>query len=343
MLMRAVVLRATGSTAGLQLQRVPQPAIVTDSQVKVRVAACGVCHRDVLDRRGAFPFIKLPSILGHEIAGTVTEVGDSVTSLTPGDKVVSLHWSPCGVCAACCDLRPTHCANNTASFFGLTVNGGYAEYTVNGASAFVKVPDGWSPVEAAPVMCTYGTVWHGAITRGSLRAGERVLVTGASGGVGSAAVQIAAAMGCHVTAVTSQDSKVQYLKHLGAKDVIVAQGSRFSARDMDMSFEAVGEPTFSSSLRCLRAGGRMVLVGNVSNAAATLPLGLAIIKGLSVIGSDSVSARELTDTFAFMTSHGIRTHVHSVRTLEQVQEAHDELECKHSVCGRIVLQLRPDW
>ncbi len=80
--------------------------------------------------------------------------------------VVSLHWAPCGHCSACAAGKPTHCTNNSKSFVGLTVNGGYAEYAVNGSSGWSKVPNGWSPVEAASVMCTYGTVWHGAITRG---------------------------------------------------------------------------------------------------------------------------------------------------------------------------------
>ncbi len=144
----------------------PRLCTLSTVQVKVRIAACAVCHRDILDRKGAFPYMNRPTILGHEIAGVVSEVGPSVTDLAVGDKVVSLHWSSCGTCTACREGRTTHCANNTKSFFGLTTNGGYAEYTVNGSSAFVKVPSGWSAVEAAPVMCTFGTVWHAALTRG---------------------------------------------------------------------------------------------------------------------------------------------------------------------------------
>ena len=82
--------------------------------------------------------------------------------------VVSLHWAPCGTCPACASGHPTHCVNTAKTFFGLTVNGGYAEFAVNKAAGWMRVPNAaqWSPLHAASVMCTYGTVWHAALTRG---------------------------------------------------------------------------------------------------------------------------------------------------------------------------------
>ena len=231
--MRAVVLDQPSAVAPphdvLHPRDVPVPAPAA-GQVRVRVHATGVCHRDVLDRQGAFPFISRPSILGHEIgacswawwhgarphdarrvaAGVIDEVGEGVCNSRVGERVVSLHWAPCGTCQPCSRGDSTICANARHSFFGLTNDGGYAQYTVNGASAFVPVPAGWAATEAAPVQCTHGTVWHAAIVKGRLQPGESVLVTGASGGVGSAAVQIFSAMGARVIALTSTPDKVQY-------------------------------------------------------------------------------------------------------------------------------------
>lgn len=102
--------------------------------------------------------------------------------------------APCGHCESCLSGQSSYCSNRRDSFLGLTNDGGYAQYVVCGSTAFVGVPEGFTAVEAASVMCTFGTVWHAAITRGRLQAGERLVITGATGGVGSAAVQIAKAM-----------------------------------------------------------------------------------------------------------------------------------------------------
>ncbi len=230
--------------------------------------ASAICHRDVLDRKGAFPFMRRPTILGHEVAGTVESVGAGVVDWSPGarlsaressgDRVVTLHWSPCGVCGACREGRTTHCADARATFFGLTVDGGYAEYVANRAGAFARVPAGWRAVEAAPVICTYGTVWHGVVSRGRLRAGETLLVTGASGGVGSAAVQLAHAMGARVVALTSSQEKAAHCRALGADEVLVATPEALAAEPnllakrtggVDIVLETVGEPTFLAALR----------------------------------------------------------------------------------------------
>eukprot|EP00164_Ancoracysta_twista_P013911 GFYU01022434.1.p1 GENE.GFYU01022434.1~~GFYU01022434.1.p1 ORF type:complete len:401 (-),score=88.79 GFYU01022434.1:8-1210(-) len=350
--MRGVVLNEPGPISNLQYKTdlsIPEP---TDNQVRVRVLACGVCHRDLLDRSGAFPFIQRPTILGHEIAGVVEKVAPGAnTHLSEGDLVASLHWAPCGGCAACIKGQTTQCRDNVSSFLGLTVNGGYADYVVNGASCFVPVPSGWSAVEACSVMCTYGTVYHAGITRGRLEPGEHVLVTGATGGVGSAMVTIAKALGCEVTAVTSgnnsgKDSEKYLKEELGVHNVIVSPDGSFhkqlgGLRPVDMSFEAVGGPTFNSSLRSLRPGGRLVLVGNVTNAAAKLPLGLAIIKDLEIIGCDSCTPSELASVFNFMNAHNIRPRIASVLDLADVATAHEML-AERRVAGRVVVTTDAD-
>ena len=296
----------------------------------------------------AFPFINRPTVLGHEIAGVVVEAGDAAP-LKVGDRVVSLHWASCGSCEACLDGRTTHCSSGWDSFLALTTDGGYAEYVRTGASAFVPVPDGWSAVDAASVNCTYGTVYHGAFTRGRLRAGERVLVTGASGGVGTAMVQLAKAMHCEVIAVTSSPDKVDALLALGADEVIVhAKDTPFHkdaciGEGVDMAFEAVGEPTFLSSMHSLKRGGRLVLIGNVTAGKITMPLGATIVKGLEIIGSDSCSPGELKAVFALMDKVGIRPIIAKTMGLEGAAEAHDILERQGVSGGRIILKVGDEW
>ena len=133
--------------------------------------------------------------------------------------------------------------------------------------------------------------------KGRLKPGETVLVTGASGGVGLASCVVSKALGCRVVAVTTSEAKAEALAAAGADEVVVAVRrddgtAAFSrhpaARGIDLVMECVGEPTFGDALRSLRPGGRLVLVGNVTKGMGVFPLGLSIIRGLSIIGSDSV-------------------------------------------------------
>jgi acryloyl-coenzyme A reductase len=317
----------------------------------VRVDACAVAFRDILDRRGAFPFIKDDAVLGHEIAGTVVEVarqGQEEHGLAPGDRVVSLHWSQKEAWPSPLQRG----AGVVASMLGISCDGGYADYCTADSGAFVKVPNPskWTAIEAAPVMSTYGTVWQGAHERASLTGNDDLLVTGSSGGVGTAAVQLGKLLGCHVTGVTSNPNKVDYVRSLGADKVIVLDSKgQFSRSDTvkemggyDVCIECVGSPTFEQALRSLRPEGRLVLVGNVDNATAPLPLGLCILNSLSVVGSDSISAKALKGLFQLLDEHpNVRPRIDRVLPLEKAMEAHDLLERK-AVTGRVVLQVSQD-
>jgi acryloyl-coenzyme A reductase len=168
-----------------------------------------------------------------------------------------------------------------------------------------------------------------------------VLVTGASGGVGSAAIALAKAQGCRVTAVTTSESKKNYiLDTLRADDVVIANpDGKFAAAPHDMVIECVGGPTFSSSLRATAPGGKLVLVGNVTNAKVDLPLGYCILNSISIVGSDSIRREELSGPLVnFMEKHNLVPHVHSVLPLGDAGKAHEILE-QRAVSGRIVLEV----
>jgi acryloyl-coenzyme A reductase len=344
---RRVVLNEPGPSSSLLLEsyNIDLKAPVRPKHVRVKVAACAVAYRDTIDRSGGFPFMNRPTVLGHEVSGVV--VATNNTSLAIGDRVVSLHWAQHDGLAW---PSPFETKEGMGSFLGLTTDGGYGEYIEVDESAFVKVDNHhkWSAVEAAPVMSTFGTVYRGAVIRGGLKAGERVLITGAAGGVGSAAITLASRLGAHVVAATGNVAeKGAMCTGLGAHEVIDGSAgfSKALAKSVggcvDMVIECVGAPTFTDSLRSLKPGGRLILVGNVTNATTPLPLGLCIVKSLSVIGTDSIEACHLKDLFRWLEEHHVRPVIDSVLPLEHVAAAHDRLE-KRSVNGRIVLDVNKD-
>jgi acryloyl-coenzyme A reductase len=338
--MRQVILREPGPRTALTPELVvfsPNQDL-QDRQALVRVAACAVAYRDIIDRTGGFPFMNKPTVLGHEVAGVV-ERAAADSKLKAGDRVVSLHWGQYDG-----EAWPSPFLHKKAmkSFLGLTCNGGYAEYMTAHDSAFVKVPSPkqWTAIDAAPVMSTFGTVWQGAVVRGGLTKNERVLVTGAAGGVGSSAISIASRLGAYVIGATgSVTKKAAFMKSLGASEVIdSSSGFSKSIGGVDMVIECVGAPTFSESLRALKPGGRLILIGNVTNANAQLPLGLCIVKSLSVIGTDSIEANELPKLFDWLDNEKLRPTVDKVMSLEEAVEAHRLVE-ERSVTGRIVLDV----
>ena len=305
-------------------------------EVLVKVHACALAFRDVLDRQGAFKFINRPTVLGHEFAGVVVARGPDAVDHNVGDKVLSMHWDQTQAWPS-----PLNKAGAVDTMFGLTCDGGYGEYVTAPYGSFGKAPGHMTAVEAACVMSTFGTVWNGAFVRGQLQSGSRVLVTGASGGVGSAAVQLARAHGCSVTAVTTSEAKAEFLKErVKADDVVIAKADgSFKAAPHDMTIECVGGPTFASSLRATAPGGKMVLVGNVTNAKVDLPLGLCILNSISIIGSDSIRREDLSGPLAdFMKEHDLRPSVHAEMPLAMAGVAHTMLE-RRAVCGRIVLNV----
>jgi D-arabinose 1-dehydrogenase-like Zn-dependent alcohol dehydrogenase len=270
----------------------------TGKLVNIAVEACGVCYRDIIDRSGRYAFLRVPITPGHEAVGRVTAVGAEVTRWRVGDRVGTLHRDGCGECDACRAGETSLCPS-AAFVFGILADGGYASALAAPESALYRVPEVLPAVQAAPYHCTFGTAWRGLTSAGAA-AGQRVLVTGANGGVGCAAVQLAARLGAEVIAVVRREEHVEALRGLGAHEVIVDSGGEFHkrARGIDVALECVGQPTFNSSLRSLRLGGRIVIIGNVVVTRAELNLGYVIVNALRIIGSSGATAADMTALFA---------------------------------------------
>jgi len=341
---RALILRQVGGVENFDICK--REVEGWSGGVVCKIDACSIAFRDTLDRRGAFPFIKNNSILGHEIAATVLEPSDDFDK---GDRVVSVHWDQDEAWPS-----PLTSEGPVKSFLGLTTDGGYQEFACLPRGALVKLPESvverWNAIEASAVMSTFGTVFMGAVERGRLQKGDSVVITGASGGVGSAAVQLCKAIGCKVFAVSSSKGKRAFLESLGA-DMAICGEEKFNkiienetnGRGVDLAIECTGAPTFQTALRSLRPEGVLVLVGNTTNAVAEMPVGYVILKSLRVIGSDSITREALLDLFQLLTEKNMRPRIDSVISLTDIPEAHRRLEAKQ-VSGRIVAKFEgSEW
>ena len=340
--MNAVVLRAFGAPENLRLESVPEPR-PGPGEVLVRVRACGVCHHDLINRRGNLPRTHVPAILGHEAAGEVVEVGPGVSGWSAGDRAATLQRLSCGRCAQCLSGRNSLCRND-ARFFGEEIPGGYATYLAAPVAGLGHVPPGLSWEAAATACCTTGTAVHVVRSRGQVCPEETVLVTGASGGVGLQAVQLARLYGARVIAVTSNPSKVEAVLGAGAHEVVVSPGLDFATEvrrrtggaGIDVAIEIVGSRTFAQTLRCMASGGRVVVVGNVDTGSVQLNPGLLIVKELEILGAYATTAAELDEALGLLCRGDLQAHVSAGLPLGEAARAHGLLEQKQ-VSGRLVL------
>lgn len=336
--MRSIRLVSKGK---VEEEDVPVPDKLEDDQVLVKIDLTGICYRDILTVDGFFPNTRVPVTLGHEIAGKIVKKGKGVNTFSEGDKVASLIYQPCGRCEDCMQGRENLCRYKKT--FGEELDGSYAEYIVVREGSLVKVPEKVDAAGAAISACVTGMLIH-AFKRAGIKAGERVMVTGAGGGVGIHAVQIAKAFGCRVIATTSSPWKIEKIKEYGADEVILNEGSfsqevkRFtSGRGVDLVLESVGTPTIADSIRSLSWGGRLVVVGNVKPEPTQLMLGYIILRENSIIGSLSSTKKDVEEALMLTAEGKIKPVIHEILPLEKALEGHKTMREKNSF-GRILLK-----
>lgn len=342
--MKAILLKGFGGIENLKLEEVDTPKIAFD-EVLVRVKACGVCYHDLLNRSGKIPRTRLPIILGHEIAGEVAEVGSHVKNFSPGDRVTAIQRVLCGNCTYCRTGRESLCREGLG-FFGEEIDGGYAEYVKIKTSSLCKVPDEISFEEASILACAIGTSMHAFKTRAKISLGDQVVITGAGGGVGLHAVQVAKLCGGRVLAVTGSKEKIDKIWEAGADEVIYSPDLQFAkevkaltdGRGADVVAEIVGSASFESSLRCLAPSGKLIFLGNVMTAPVLVNPGLVILKEIELVGSYAVTREELMEVINLVRQRKIRPIVSHTLPLEKAAEAHQLLQDRKTV-GRLVLSL----
>jgi alcohol dehydrogenase len=281
--MRAVVYRGPGQKAW---EEVPDPEITDDSDAIVRVDAVTICGTDLHILKGDVPTVHTGRILGHEAVGTVWEVGDSVSTLAPGDRVLVSCITACGTCRFCREARYGQCLGNGGWVLGHTIDGTQAEYVrvPFADTSTYRVPGGLSDEEVLMLADILPTGYEVGVLNGNVRPGDLVAVVGA-GPVGLAAVTGAQLFSpSHIVAIDVSDARLEAAKRFGA-DVTVNNlrenpvsvirdltGDLAGRLGVDVSIEAVGVPsTFELAVKLVRPGGRIANVG-VHGAPVTLDL-----------------------------------------------------------------------
>ena len=325
--MKAVLCKAYGPASSLVLEETTDP-VAKKNDVIIDIHAAGVNFPDTLIIEGKYqvkpPF---PFSPGGEAAGVVSAVGENVKHLKPGDRVMAL-----------------------------TGFGSFAEKVAADAARVLPMPDDMDYVTAAGFSMTYGTSMHALKQRANLQPGETLLVLGASGGVGLAAVEIGKAMGARVIAAASSDDKLEIARQAGADELInYADGelkekvkALTKGQGADVIYDPVGGDLFDQSLRCINWNGRLLVVGFASGRIPEMPANLPLLKGAAVVGVfwGAFAARQPQDNlanfqqlFAWHTEGKLKPLVSQTYELNQYEDALAMLTSRKAV-GKVVIKTR---
>jgi D-arabinose 1-dehydrogenase-like Zn-dependent alcohol dehydrogenase len=330
--MRAMLLREWGGR--LTPAEVERPAPQAD-EVLIKVEACGVgltVVNNIAGMLGNRPE-QLPRVPGHEIAGTVAEVGTLVTTLRPGDRVVNYVYLSCGSCAFCRRARESLCLN-LRGFPGVDVDGGYAEYICLPAANLAPLPAEIPFVEATTIPDAITTSYHVCSARANVRPDGRVLVLGAAGGVGVHLLQMIRVFGGTAIAVDIDDVKLARSGDYGAARLVnfrdpgawEAVLAATDGRGPDVIVDLVGRPeTLEWSLYVLGRAGPLVLLTTFRDIGGTFTPRQLVLEEVTVTGSRYASKFELLAAIRLVRDGRIRPIVSEVVPLERVEELHDKL------------------
>jgi NADPH2:quinone reductase len=322
--MRAVVCEEWGGPELLVVKELPDP-VAGPGEVVVRIQAAGVNFPDVIIIQKKYQLQPpLPFIPGAEFAGEVISLGDGVTSLKAGDLVS-----------------------------GIGMLGGFAEKIAIGADKCFRLPAGTDLDIAAGFALAYGTSWHAVKDRGALQAGETMLVLGAAGGVGLAAVEIGKALGARVVAAASSDEKCALAKAHGADEAfnyatedLRAGIKRTCGAGPDVIFDPVGDKFAEPAFRSIGWRGRYLVVGFAGGAIPSLPLNLTLLKGASIVGvfwgdhtkrEPALHAQGMRELMGLVAAGTIRPLVSKTYALAEVPQALRDMAAR-LVTGKIVVR-----
>lgn len=323
--MKAVVIEKQGSIDNLAYREWPDPVPRPDD-VLIRVKAVGLNHLDVFVRRGmpGFP-VPTPFISGGDISGEIVGLGSDVKGWKVGDRVAVNPMTPDGM-------------------VGEEVQGGMAEMVRIPATHLIKLPDSMDYVTAAAVPINFGTALRMMHTIGHVVAGETVLIVGASGGVGTAAIQLCKQIGASVIAVTRGAEKVEPLKAIGADHVIDMLKEDFSKaawtlsgkKGVDVVFNYTGGDTWVPSLRAMKKRGRLVTCGATAGFDPKTDIRYIWTRELQVLGSNGYTQQDIEQAIELVGKGGVRPLIDKVLPAQDAKTAHRLLE-ERAVIGKVVL------
>jgi NADPH2:quinone reductase len=322
--MRAVLCKAYGPPESLVIEDVESP-VPGPGEVVISVKASGVNFPDVLIIQNKYQVKPpLPFSPGSEVAGIIKAVGENVTHVKPGDEV-----------------------------FAFTVYGGFAEEVKTDAKRLLPIPAGMTFATAAAFGLTYATSDHALRDRGELKAGETLLVLGAAGGVGLAAVEIGKALGARVVACASSDDKLAVCREHGADETI-----NYATEDLrerikaitggkgaDVIYDPVGGPYTEPALRSIAWRGRLLVVGFAAGDIPKIPLNLTLLKGCAIVGvfwgeftrrEPERFAQEMRQLGQWYAEGRIRPHISATYPLDRAADALNDM-AQRRVVGKVVL------
>jgi alcohol dehydrogenase len=333
--MRALLLRQHGGLENLEIvDNHPKPKAV-EGHVVIRVKASSFNYHDVFTVKG-MPGIKvpLPVVIGLDMAGDIAEIGSSVTGWKEGDPVL---------------VNPL---NKKKGLMGEMLDGGMAEYCLVAADQLIRMPQGVSYAEAASLPVAYGTAHRMLVTHKTVKKGDRVLVLGASGGVGTGSVILAKLLGAEVIACASSEEKLARLKELGADEVIdytkvdwskwaVEKYGKPQRRTYDGGVDVVvnftGGDTWVPSLRCLKRGGKLLVCGATAGYDPKEDLRYIWSFELQIIGSNSFYDDNLSALMDMIRSGQMKPVIDTVVPLEGAVEALRLIQDR-KVIGKVIIE-----
>jgi NADPH2:quinone reductase len=325
--MKAIVCRAFGPPGDLKFEEVPAPALGATG-LRVAVHSAGLNFPDVLIVQGKYQVKPdVPFSPGAEVAGIVTEVGERAKGFAPGDRVMAL-----------------------------CTTGGFAEEAVVHYGSAFKMAEGMSFDTAAALPLTYGTTYHALVDRAKLRAGETLLVTGAGGGVGIAAVQLGKSLGATVIAAAGSAEKLAAASEAGADHCIDYTSENLAERVKAMTnqaganvvYDAVGGDTFDACLRCIAWEGRLLIIGFASGRIPEIPANRLLLKGCSAVGvywgafaarDPAANARNFEELFKLYADGKINPKIGSTYAFADAAQAIVDLEGR-GIVGKAVVRVR---
>jgi NADPH2:quinone reductase len=323
--MKALLCKAWGGPETLALEDLPSPRPGPD-EVVIDVKAAGVNFPDVLIIQNKYQVKPpLPFAPGAELAGVIKEVGAGVTAFKPGDRVIAM-----------------------------TTWGAFAEECVARVGQVIRMPAGLDFATAAAFTLTYGTSWHALKDRGQLRAGETLLVLGAAGGVGLAAVEIGKALGARVIAAASSAEKLAVCRAHGADETIDYTAEDLRARlksitgdkGVDVVYDPVGGPYAEPAIRSTGWRGRYLIIGFAHGEIPRIPLNLMLLKGSSLVGvywgdwtrrEPDAAAAGMTELLGWLAAGKLKPHLSGRYPLARAAEALVALASR-KVAGKLVVE-----
>ena len=320
--MRALVCETLGPVNSHRVQEIPDP-VPGKRQVAVRVHACGVNFADTLIVQGKYQERpELPFVPGSEVAGEVIALGEGVKGIALGQRVMAL-----------------------------TSVGGFAEIALAAADTLIPLPDGIDFTEAAAFTVAYGTSHVALETRAQLKAGETLIINGASGGVGLTALEIGKMMDATVIGLASTEEKRALVAERGADHVFDVADPELRDKvkalgGADVGYDVVGGDAFNTMLRCMKFEGRLLTVGFASGEIPQVPANLLLVKNISVVGvywgsyarnNPSVLMKSLVQLTQWLKEGQLRPHVSAVYSLDEGTKGLEALANRQSV-GKVVIK-----